>query len=103
MPRPLRPIDDGLVYHVINRGNNRQPVFHDEGDYVAFLNAVADLKERKPFDLYGYCLMGNHVRDAGRRMSIKRPTLTSWRPSVAAVRRGCLTAQVRGLTGYRGV
>ena len=36
-------------------------MFHDEGDYVAFLNAVADLKERKPFELYGYCLMGNHI------------------------------------------
>jgi putative transposase len=41
MPRPLRPIADGLVYHVINRGNNRQPVFCDEGDYLAFLNAIA--------------------------------------------------------------
>ena len=61
MPRPLRPIDDGLVYHVISRGNNRQRVFHSDGDYVAFLKAVADLKERKPFELYGYCLMGNHV------------------------------------------
>ena len=61
MPRPLRPIADGLVYHVINRGNNRQPVFHDEGDYAAFLKALADLKERKPFELYGYCLMGNHI------------------------------------------
>ncbi len=27
MPRPLRPIADGLIYHVINRGNNRQTVF----------------------------------------------------------------------------
>ena len=61
MPRPLRPIANGLVYHVINRGNNRQKVFHGEGDYLAFLEAIADLKERKPFDLYGYCLMGNHI------------------------------------------
>ena len=61
MPRPLRPIADGLIYHVINRGNNRQPVFHGEGDYLAFLKALADLKERKPFDLYGYCLMSNHI------------------------------------------
>ena len=37
MPRPLRPIDDRLVYHVINRGNNRAPVFFDDGDYEAFL------------------------------------------------------------------
>jgi putative transposase len=61
MPRTLRPIADGLVYHVINRGNNRQPVFLADGDYAAFLMAIADLKERKPFDLFGYCLMRNHV------------------------------------------
>jgi putative transposase len=61
MPRPLRPIADGLIYHVINRGNNRQTVFEHEGDYLAFLKAIADLKERRPFDLYGYCLMSNHI------------------------------------------
>ena len=60
MPRPLRPIDDGLIYHVIDRGNNRQDIFHKPGDFEAFLQAMADLKERKPFDLYGYCLMTNH-------------------------------------------
>ena len=53
MPRPLRPIGDGLVYHVINRGNNRRAVFENEGDFRAFLKAIADSKERRPFDLYG--------------------------------------------------
>lgn len=57
----MRPIDDGLIYHVINRGNNRHAVFLGEGDYLAFLKALADLKERKPFELYGYCLMSNHI------------------------------------------
>ncbi len=61
MPRPLRPIADNLIYHVINRGNGRQAVFHEPEDYLAFLKAMADLKERKPFQLYGYCLMANHV------------------------------------------
>jgi REP element-mobilizing transposase RayT len=60
MPRPLRPIDDGLIYHVINRGNNRQHVFHKPADFQAFLAALADLKDRKPFELYGYCLLNNH-------------------------------------------
>lgn len=60
MPRPLRPIRDGLVYHVINRGNNRQTVFRKPADFQAFLDALAELKERKPFKLYGYCLLGNH-------------------------------------------
>jgi len=61
MPRPLRPIADGLIYHVINRGNNHQAVFASEGDFLAFLKAIADLKQRKAFDLYGYCLMTNHI------------------------------------------
>jgi len=61
MPRPLRPIAEGLVYHVINRGNGRQPVFFNEGDYLAFLKAIGDLKGRKPFSLFGYCLMPNHI------------------------------------------
>jgi putative transposase len=60
MPRPLRPIDDGLIYHVINRGNNRQKVFRKRGDFTAFLEALGELKERKPFHLYGYCLLDNH-------------------------------------------
>jgi hypothetical protein len=45
MPRPLRPIDDGLIY----RGNNRQGVFHKPDDFQAFLRALADLKARMPF------------------------------------------------------
>jgi len=61
MPRPSRPIAGGLIYHVINRSNNRQPIFESEGDFVAFLKAIADLKERKPFDLFGYCLMTNQI------------------------------------------
>ena len=60
MPRPLRPIADGLIYHVINRGNNRQTVFRKAGDFQAFLDALASLKERKRFDLFGYCLLNNH-------------------------------------------
>jgi putative transposase len=73
MPRPLRPIADGLIYHVINRGNNRQTVFRKNADYAAFLQTLSDLKERKPFELYGYCLMRNHfhllVRPQGESIS----------------------------------
>src|SRR5260370_12835603 len=61
MPRPLRPIDDDLMYHVITRGNNRAPVFLDDDDYIAFRKALGDLKERRPFELFGYCLMANHI------------------------------------------
>ena len=73
MPRPLRPIDDGLIYHVINRGNNRQNGFHKADDFQAFLRALAEVKARKPFELYGYCLLNNHfhllIRPTGATIS----------------------------------
>jgi putative transposase len=59
---PLRPVADGLVFHAINRGNNRERVFHDDGDFRAFLRALAlaQTQERYPFALFGYTLMSNH-------------------------------------------
>ena len=60
MGRLPRAIDDGLVYHAFNRGNNRGDVFADDADHLAFLQAIADAKERYPFRLFGYCLMTNH-------------------------------------------
>jgi putative transposase len=60
MGRLPRTIDDGLVYHALNRGNNRADVFGDDDDRVAFLEALAKTKERYPFSLLGYCLMTNH-------------------------------------------
>ena len=74
MPRPLRPVEEGLIYHVINRGNNRQPVFRKKADFVAFVQAVAELKQRRPFALYGYCLLNNHFHLLIRplEMSISR-------------------------------
>lgn len=61
MPRAPRPTCPGLIFHVFNRGNGRQSVFSDREDYLAFLAALGDLKSRRPFRLYGYCLMPNHV------------------------------------------
>ena len=41
MPRQPRPVADGLVYHALNRANNRGPVFNSDADFVAFLQALA--------------------------------------------------------------
>src|SRR5581483_9034376 len=74
MPRPLRPVEAGLIYHVINRGNNRQKVFRKQADFAAFLDALAELKKRMPFELYGYCLLDNHFHLLLRptKLSIRR-------------------------------
>ena len=47
MPRPPHPSADGLVYHVVNRGNGSQSAFFGDDDYLAFLNAIGDRKERR--------------------------------------------------------
>ena len=60
MSRLPRTIDDGLVYHALNRGNNRADVFGDDDDRIAFLDALAKARDRYPFRLFGYCLVTNH-------------------------------------------
>ncbi len=66
MPRIIRGLGDGFVYHIINRGNGRQEVFHKEKDYEAFMTLMKEAKERYPVKLYGYCLMPNHFHMAMR-------------------------------------
>jgi REP-associated tyrosine transposase len=61
MGRVNRLIDSDFVYHVVNRGNNRQDVFHDESDYRAYLESLERTQLRYPFRLFGYCLLTNHV------------------------------------------
>jgi putative transposase len=60
MGRLPRLIADGLIYHALNRGNNRAAVFDTPNDYALFLQALAQARQRYPFRLYGYCLMPNH-------------------------------------------
>ena len=60
MPRIARGLADGLIFHVLNRGNNKQKVFHKDQDYVAFLKAVTEVKYKYPIAILAYCLMPNH-------------------------------------------
>jgi putative transposase len=87
MGRLPRTIDDGLVYHALNRGNNRADVFGDDADRLAFLDALAKTRVRDPFRLFGYCLMTNHFHlllrpEAGQSISRILQSLTvaqTWR------------------------
>jgi putative transposase len=60
MPRTSRRLAGGLIYHLINRGNDKKVVFHKRLDYEAFLDLMAMAKERCPLKLFAYCLMPNH-------------------------------------------
>ena len=60
MPRVARGLADGQDYHVLNRGNGRQNVFHKEGDFQAFLDLLGEARKRYGIKLFAYCLMSNH-------------------------------------------
>jgi putative transposase len=42
MLRITRGFVDGFIYHVINRGNSKQTVFHKDSDYQAFINLMEE-------------------------------------------------------------
>jgi REP element-mobilizing transposase RayT len=61
MPRKPRIEITGGLYHIITRGNNRRPISRSNDDYLKFLAFLQSQKARRPFYLYAYCLMPNHV------------------------------------------
>ena len=60
MPRTARASVGEMCYHVINRGNARQAVFHKDEYYKAFINLVNDTCQRVAMRMLGYCIMPNH-------------------------------------------
>lgn len=61
MPRASRQKSGSGIYHVILRGINRQQVFHDEEDYRRFISLLMRYRDVSGYELYAYCLMGNHI------------------------------------------
>ena len=60
MARRLRLFVTDVPYHVIQRGNNRNPIFFSEEDCSFFLNVLQEAKLKHPCFIYSYCLMVNH-------------------------------------------
>lgn len=60
MPRTARSSVGGICYHIINCGNGRAQVFHDDADYAGFVELLENGSERFRMRVLGYCLMPNH-------------------------------------------
>jgi putative transposase len=60
MPRLSRDSRADVCYHVIDRGNARQQVFHSAADYEAFLDLVQETCESIPIRIHSHILMPNH-------------------------------------------
>jgi putative transposase len=65
----------GCIFHVINRGNNKQILFKEQKDYIRYLEFLERYKERHGFKLYCYILMNNHIHllmEVGEKGSISK-------------------------------
>jgi len=60
MPRRRRYGMAGFVFHVLNRGARRGPLFDTSGDYDAFIDILREAVVRRPIRLHSFCAMPNH-------------------------------------------
>jgi REP element-mobilizing transposase RayT len=60
MPRALRIEYPGAIYHLMNRGDRREPVFRDDADRRRFLATLAEACTKTDWQIHAFCLMGNH-------------------------------------------
>lgn len=60
MPRALRIEYPGAIYHVMNRGDRREPIFRDELDQKKFLTTLTEACTKTDWQVHAYVLMHNH-------------------------------------------
>lgn len=57
---PLREIDPTGIYHVMSRGNFRQPIHLDEAHYSKKLRLLTRIAKAKRWIVLDWCLVANH-------------------------------------------
>ncbi len=60
MPRKLRIQYPGAMYHVMNRGDQREAIFGDDLDRQGFLATLGEACQKTEWQMHAYCLMSNH-------------------------------------------
>jgi putative transposase len=61
MPRLARIVIPHVPHHVTQRGNRRENVFFEEGDFLRYLAFLKQGAEKSGTQIWAYCLMPNHV------------------------------------------
>ena len=60
MPRKLRIEYPGAIYHLMNRGDRREPIFKDDEDRRLFLATLGECCGKTDWQVHAWCLMPNH-------------------------------------------
>jgi len=60
MARKLRVQYPGAIYHVMNRGEQREPIFEDDVGRERFLETLAEACLKSAYEIHASCLILNH-------------------------------------------
>jgi REP element-mobilizing transposase RayT len=60
MARKLRVEYAGAIYHVVNRGDRREPIFKDDADRGRFVETLGQACAKTGWQVHAYVLMPNH-------------------------------------------
>jgi REP-associated tyrosine transposase len=60
MARRLRVEYAGGIYHVMNRGDRREPIVRDDQDRERFLETLGEACRKTGWEVQAWCLMSNH-------------------------------------------
>jgi REP-associated tyrosine transposase len=60
MARKLRVEYAGAIYHAMNRGDRREPIFKDDGDRHRFVETLGEACAKTRWQVHSLCLMPNH-------------------------------------------
>ena len=60
MPRQPRIEYEGAIYHVLSRGDRREPIVHGDEDRRLFVETLGETCAKTDWQVHAYCLMGNH-------------------------------------------
>lgn len=61
MPQRKYQFEKGYIYHIFNRGHNKQDIFLHYKDFARYLHRLNEYKQKHSFSLLAYCLMPNHL------------------------------------------
>jgi REP element-mobilizing transposase RayT len=66
MPRAPRIEYEGAIYHLMARGDRREPIVYNDGDRKVFVRTLAQACERSGWEVFAWVLLDNHYHLALR-------------------------------------
>ena len=57
MARKIRVEYEGAIYHLMNRGDRKEPIFRDDADRLLFLETPGQACAKTDWQVHAYCLM----------------------------------------------